>query len=523
MKTSGPLTLTASLDRPRIARGQPTRVHLVTELVATADRPAKLRPPLALVLALDSSGSMAGEKLRHVVRSVEFLVEQLQPEDQLGLVCFANTARVLLPLTRADRRIAPLAQAALGQLRAVGGTNVEAGLRFSHRVLASGHQDAQSSVLLLSDGVPNSGAVTPLTLGALARELRGAVSISTLGYGEDHDDSVLGELAESGGGTYSYVAAPELCRVELARAVGTRFELAADQVTEAFGPGRGVRVERVLGAAAPARVGADGLEAPVADLGLAERRLLTFVLTVEPYAELGPATLGHLRVRFRPAGGAASAVESLVTAEVVETAGALDPDANARRLLCSAVEARAEATRLAGQQQFEQAEAGLLEVIEEIRRAPVSAASARLDEVREQLLDDAELMGQRPGPEAQRAFRRGQRATPAQPQASPALLDAAFSQVPAARLVFLKGMPGRDVPLQREMVLGRTPDADLQLPGSGVSRRHTRIVAAEGGYWVNDLGSSNGTFLNGAPVDCQRLRDGDVVGVGEFRFVYRER
>jgi len=44
---------------------------------------------------------------------------------------------------------------------------------------------------------------------------------------------------------------------------------------------------------------------------------------------------------------------------------------------------------------------------------------------------------------------------------------------------------------------------------------------ADGAFWVNDLGSSNGTLLNGKPVRCERLRDGDVLHVGAVKLLYR--
>jgi ABC-type multidrug transport system ATPase subunit/pSer/pThr/pTyr-binding forkhead associated (FHA) protein len=71
-------------------------------------------------------------------------------------------------------------------------------------------------------------------------------------------------------------------------------------------------------------------------------------------------------------------------------------------------------------------------------------------------------------------------------------------------------------------VLGRDPACDVPLEGTLVSWRHARIQAAPGGgHTVEDLGSTNGTFVNGETVHGRRsLSAGDVVQVGPYRLVY---
>jgi PAS domain S-box-containing protein len=66
-----------------------------------------------------------------------------------------------------------------------------------------------------------------------------------------------------------------------------------------------------------------------------------------------------------------------------------------------------------------------------------------------------------------------------------------------------------------EVILGRAEDADFRLDDPGVSRRHARISPhAEGGHLLTDLGSRNGTYLNGIRVRSARLADGDRLQVG---------
>lgn len=93
----------------------------------------------------------------------------------------------------------------------------------------------------------------------------------------------------------------------------------------------------------------------------------------------------------------------------------------------------------------------------------------------------------------------------------------------SARVVVLTGpMEGASFPLTKErpFVIGRSPDADLRLADSKVSRRHAILLWEEEAWWLADQGSTNGTLLNGEPVSRAALADGDqlVVGLTMLRF-----
>ncbi|MGI5864102.1 MAG: sigma 54-interacting transcriptional regulator [Myxococcales bacterium] len=91
-----------------------------------------------------------------------------------------------------------------------------------------------------------------------------------------------------------------------------------------------------------------------------------------------------------------------------------------------------------------------------------------------------------------------------------------------ARLVLLFG-PRRGVvrDIERRLVIGRSLDADLHLLDDKVSREHCAIEEAAGGHGVRDLGSRNGTYLNGERLERpETLRPGDQIAVGETVLVY---
>lgn len=69
-------------------------------------------------------------------------------------------------------------------------------------------------------------------------------------------------------------------------------------------------------------------------------------------------------------------------------------------------------------------------------------------------------------------------------------------------------------------VAGRHPNADIFLDDVTVSRRHVEFVRSNGGFEIRDLGSMNGTYLNGARVDGSVLVNGDVVQIGKYHLTF---
>ena len=87
----------------------------------------------------------------------------------------------------------------------------------------------------------------------------------------------------------------------------------------------------------------------------------------------------------------------------------------------------------------------------------------------------------------------------------------------AAKLTFESGpFAGRIVALPDTMVtVGRAPDNDLMIGDPATSGRHGRIEVRQGAFWISDLGSTNGTLVNGEPVIEKQLNDGDLIAIGQ--------
>jgi hypothetical protein len=83
-------------------------------------------------------------------------------------------------------------------------------------------------------------------------------------------------------------------------------------------------------------------------------------------------------------------------------------------------------------------------------------------------------------------------------------------------------LDGRPIRLTRGVtVLGRSGDVDIPLDDAGVSRRHAEIHVMDGWARVVDLGSTNGTFVDGERVATADLHDGSTITVGRSRLTFR--
>ena len=79
--------------------------------------------------------------------------------------------------------------------------------------------------------------------------------------------------------------------------------------------------------------------------------------------------------------------------------------------------------------------------------------------------------------------------------------------------------------LEKSMVnIGRSQENEIVIDNIAISRRHAQMELREGkGYVLRDLGSSNGTFLNGVQIDANdhEIADGDVIGIAKFEILVK--
>ncbi|MEQ8663667.1 MAG: FHA domain-containing protein, partial [Gammaproteobacteria bacterium] len=91
-----------------------------------------------------------------------------------------------------------------------------------------------------------------------------------------------------------------------------------------------------------------------------------------------------------------------------------------------------------------------------------------------------------------------------------------------AKLVLsMNGAVLGEFPLDKERIsIGRKPDNDIQIDNLAVSGKHALVITILDDSFLEDLGSTNGTYVNGKLVKKHALRNGDVIGLGKHELKY---
>ena len=79
------------------------------------------------------------------------------------------------------------------------------------------------------------------------------------------------------------------------------------------------------------------------------------------------------------------------------------------------------------------------------------------------------------------------------------------------------------MPVDGRTTIGRHQRSDIFLDDITVSRNHAVIFHREDGYYIQDQGSLNGTYVNRVRVETQKLSDGDQLQIGKYKLTYIER
>lgn len=165
-------------------------------IVAVKNSWALNRKRADILLVVDTSGSMEGNKMTMVKAGIETFLARILPEDRVGLVTFDSTARLVVPMAPLnDNRIA--LQTAVQEMRAAGRTALFDALALGKQVLDNlppAEDDRIRAIVLLSDGADNSSRASIDEIRRLFDE--SGISIFPVAYGSDADRKILDSIAE---------------------------------------------------------------------------------------------------------------------------------------------------------------------------------------------------------------------------------------------------------------------------------------------------------------------------------------
>lgn len=178
------------------------------------DIAADERKDVNLTFVIDVSGSMdMDNRLGLVKRSLNMMVEELHPSDQVAVVVYGSTARLVLPTTLVAEKQTILD--AIDSLYSDGSTNAEEGLRLGYeQAWQNFNPQAINRVVLCSDGVANVGATGPdAILAEISQYAAKGIYMTSVGVGMgNYNDVLMEQLADKGDGFYAYVDTDEQAR-----------------------------------------------------------------------------------------------------------------------------------------------------------------------------------------------------------------------------------------------------------------------------------------------------------------------
>ena len=286
----------AHLDVDVVALETEDEVNLLLEITAPAAASTERRAPTALVVVLDRSGSMAGDRLTAAQQALRTLVDRLDPTDHFGLVAFDHEAAVVVPAGPvADKQGIKHAIAALTP---GGSTDLSAGylrgLQELHRISAKGG----SKLLLISDGHANSGVTEPERLAEVAqRAASDGVTTTTLGLGLGYDEALLGAIARGGNGGEHFAEDGDTAVGMIAREIDGLLNesvQAASLLLRMAPEVAGVRVANDL----PAHATDDGVLVELGSFWSGELRKLVVTFDIPGIPALGLAQIATLELRY---------------------------------------------------------------------------------------------------------------------------------------------------------------------------------------------------------------------------------
>ncbi len=192
---------------------------------------AENRKPANLVFVVDVSGSMAREdRLSLVKKALRLLIDELTPDDKVGIVVYGSRGRVVLEPTSTEREADIVA--AIESLVPGGSTNAEEGLRLGYDMAQRHFEKGKiNRIILCSDGVANVGRTGPdEILKQIKKYAEQGITLTAVGFGmSNYNDILMEKLGDKGNGHYAYVDnLPEAQRIFVENLTGTLQVIARD-------------------------------------------------------------------------------------------------------------------------------------------------------------------------------------------------------------------------------------------------------------------------------------------------------
>jgi Ca-activated chloride channel family protein len=234
VNSNGLLTLTTAFDNDIYLFDSSNRrgSFYVETKVGRFISDTAVRVPLNISIVIDRSGSMQGVKMGFAKKAAKSIIDRLTAEDMVSIVMYDTYVdSVQSPVLVTDREAI---KKKIDRIVPTSATNLwggaEMGYGFVKRNFKGGFINR---VLLISDGLANVGLTDSIAIRNKVQEFKNTegITISTFGVGLDYNETLMTDMAETGGGNYYFIDAPEKMSDILNRELTGLFTVAARNAT----------------------------------------------------------------------------------------------------------------------------------------------------------------------------------------------------------------------------------------------------------------------------------------------------
>jgi len=206
------LSIDATLAQRKVLQGGDGNISVALTLTGAdiLQQENKAIQPVDLVVVLDRSGSMGGQKIDYARKAIIQLIKRMGSRDRIAIITYSNHVEMLSPLVKLDRAQRERVIALVRRIVAGGGTNLGGGLqRGINTLMHTGPSTRQRKVILISDGLANQGITSPQALGSMAANATERnLGVSTVGVGYDFNEVLMTTIADHGSGNYYFLDNP---------------------------------------------------------------------------------------------------------------------------------------------------------------------------------------------------------------------------------------------------------------------------------------------------------------------------
>ncbi len=213
------------------------------------DGDAWKREPVSIMAVVDRSGSMSGPPIENVKAALHQMVDELGPQDRLGIAIYGTTSLVHLIPTAVGGNKAAL-HASIDAIAIDGSTNMEAGLKLG--IDAALEEAAQFSgktrLMLFTDEQPNTGRTDALGFMGLAETAsRAGIGMTTIGVGVQYDGALATKISSVRGGNLFFIDGPAKGKALIQKEFRNMISEVAHDLVMTLTPQPGYKISGVFG------------------------------------------------------------------------------------------------------------------------------------------------------------------------------------------------------------------------------------------------------------------------------------